>query len=55
VGYASSRAHNNNDTNTNINTNYNNNYNNNNIFARADNNARAQQRDQSLGFGFSSY
>jgi hypothetical protein len=35
VGYASSRAHNNNDTNTNINTNYNNHYNNNNIFARA--------------------
>jgi hypothetical protein len=35
VGYASSRAHNNNnDTNTNIHTNHNNTYNNNNILAR---------------------
>jgi hypothetical protein len=45
VGYASSRAHNNNDTNTKINTNYNNNYDSNNIFARA-----LQQQDRSLGF-----
>jgi hypothetical protein len=44
VGYASSRAHNNNnDTNTNINTNYNNNHNNN---KRAHDN----KQDQSLGF-----
>jgi hypothetical protein len=35
VGYASSRAHNDNDANTNINTNYNNNHNNNKVFARA--------------------
>jgi hypothetical protein len=47
VGYASSRAHDNNDTNTNINTNYNNSYNSNKIFARA------RQQHQSLGFSSS--
>jgi hypothetical protein len=50
VGYASSRAHSNNDTNTNINANYNSKYNNIYIFARARHFARARQQHQSLGF-----
>jgi hypothetical protein len=50
VGYASSRAHSNNDTNININANYNSKYNNNYIFARTRHFARARQQHQWFGF-----